>query len=636
MCGVVACHGDSSSPEHLRDQASTALRALAHRGPDESSVWMADEVGVALGHSRLTIVDLTLGAHPVQNEDRSVTAVVNGELYGDGDLRRELQAQGHRFRSNTDSEILVHLYEEHGLRCLQFLRGEFAFILWDSRQRRLFAARDRFGVKPLVYAERSSGALWLASEAKALFAAGFSAEWNHRAFAQVATHQYLTPENTMFRGIYQLLPGHYLIANAGGYSTKSYWDLDYPVRDEYQMAQDEAAAIIREQLEEAVRLRLRSDVPVACYLSGGLDSSSVLSLASRYSSRPLHAFGIAFEHGDYDEHRDAAGYAKEIGAEFTSVRVRQQDLLTHLSDAVFHAEGLCINGQLVAKYLLSRAVQREGYKVVLVGEGADEVFYGYAHLQHDHLLAGSVNSIERLKELQRRHPLQAGVMMPLGSLAGTRSADRTLPTFLHTKLAIGARLGPLLEPSFRASLHADPAGELLDRFSSQLTDRHPVVQAAYLWSKLALVSYILRTLGDGTEMAHSIEGRVPFLDHHLFELSRSLPPSRHLEGGGAKQLLRDAMTGVVPERIRLREKRPLLAPPIALHSDRTARDLVMDVVGSQSFKAVPFFDAKKVLGWVQSLGHRSPQERQVAEPILMTFLSAAAMQQQFRLGAGDV
>ena len=634
MCGIVACYGAARSPNDLRRTLRRSLQALSHRGPDETQVWTGTAGGVGLGHVRLSLVDPRRGVHPVQNEDRSITAIVNGEFYDDHEWRETLETRGHRFRTRTDSEILVHLYEQHGLSCVEFLRGEFAFVLWDQSAQRLFAARDRFGVKPLVYGQSVSGELWLASEAKALFAAGLAAEWDHQTFAQVASHQYPTPERTMFRGIAQLTPGHYLVAQRGAITRRTYWDLDYPVKGAYEPSSDDAERIIADQLADAVRVRLRGDVPVAFYLSGGLDSSAVLSLAARYNQRRLHAFGIAFDHHAYDEHEEAAWFATELGVEFTPVVVQEHDLLEHLAGAVFHAEGLCINGQLVAKYLLSRAVRAAGYKAVMVGEGADEAFLGYAHLEWDYLASVSDTKAGTLDRFRQRYALQAGIMLP-SEPHQADTTDRPMPTFLAAKLGIGDRLRPVLGMSFRESLPRTPVDDLYRRFHGQLASRHPVARSSYLWSKLALASYILRTLGDGTEMAHSVEGRVPFLDHRLFEIARRVSPAHHL-GGGAKSLLRRAMKGVLPKRIQQRAKRPLLAPPIDVSTNSQSRDRIMDIIAGQTFRAVPFFDVDRVRSWFETLMNQTGQVPQAVEPAVMMVLSAWAMQRTFQLGEGGL
>ncbi len=601
MCGVIACFGVAD-----RGRIEAGLDAITHRGPDGRGTWFGD--GIALGHTRLGVIDLEGGAQPIANEDGSVVAVVNGELYGFEVLRTKLEAAGHRFRSRSDSEVLVHLYEEHGLACLDHLRGEFAFVLWDARERRLFAARDRFGIKPLVYTKRD-GALWLASEAKALFAAGIAAAWDPDAMRQALAHQYIGPSRTLFHGVSELLPGHYLLAGAAGTQIASY---DRPAPLEIL---DERDAIdeIRAAITEAVELRLRADVPIAAYLSGGLDSSLVVAFAARRAR--VTAFGIAFDHAPYDEHCDAAAFARELGVDFHAVPVTQDAILEHLPDAVHRSEGLCINGQLTAKYLLSRAVHVAGYKVVLAGEGADEVFYGYAHLVRDHL--------EMQGEVAAADPIQAGIMLPLD-----RSGDRrsNLPVWLDAKRGIGERMRPLLAPDGIAP--GDPIARLLDDVPAPT---HPVERAAHTWTKLALAKYILRTLGDGTEMAHSVEGRLPFLDPRVVAAARRAPPELHLRGGVAKRLLRAAARSILPERICTREKHPLLAPPITAFSTPRSAELVRDVVRGSALRDLPWFDRDRVIAWTDALATASPADARAAEPILMTILSACALHQRFQL-----
>jgi asparagine synthase (glutamine-hydrolysing) len=609
MCGVIA----ALAPGDLRERVAAGLAALAHRGPDGRGTWHDPAAGVALGHARLAVVDAAGGAQPVADETGALVAVVNGEIYDDDHHRAWLAAKGHRLRSRSDSELIVHLYAELGLDCLRVLRGELAFVLWDARARRLVAARDRFGIKPLVYAHRD-GELWLASEAKALAAAGLSLAWDAETLRQIFAHQYPASTRTLFRGVSELPPGHVLVADDRGVQIAPYWDPGPRPQVSYAPGDDAVdASEIRDVLDDAVRVRLRADVPIAAYLSGGLDSSAVVALAARRA--PIAAFGIAFDDPAYDEHRDAAELAHELRIGFTPVPVTSEAILAHLADAVHHAEGLCINGQLSAKYLLARAVRAAGYKVVLAGEGADELFYGYAHLVHDHLAAAGTLP----PDFAARYPLQAGVM--LGSAATAE------PAFVHAKRAIGARLAPLLAPEL-----GPPTEDAFELASPRVAACHPTDRAAHVWTRLALAKYILRTLGDGTEMAHAIEGRLPLLDHRLHELARRCHPDRHLAGGVAKRLLRAALVGVVPERIRTREKRPLLAPPIAASDAPHVRAWCREAVRGEALRALPF-DRARVIAWVDGLPALPPDERRAAEPALMLILSACAAQDRFRPGA---
>ena len=629
MCGLVAAWAPNGglSPEPIQ----AALDILAHRGPDGRGTYLSADRAVALGHTRLSVIDLDGGHQPIANETGRVRVVVNGEFYGFEPIRADLEARGHRFSTGSDSEILVHLYEAHGVDCLEHLRGEFAFTLWDADRRRLFAARDRFGVKPLCYAE-DGGRLLLASEAKALFALGVDARWDETSLLHACRHQYLPPSRTLFAGVHQLPPGHLLLADAHGTQIRSYWDLDNPARLD-PCDDREARDGLLDGLREAVRLRLRADVPVAFHLSGGLDSASTLALAAEAGAGPLHAFTVSFGVDAYDERRLAGVAAQHLGATLHPVEVSQRDLVDALPDAVWHSEGLAINGQLPAKLLLSRAVKAAGFKVTLSGEGADEGLLGYPHLKQDALSHGAPEARAQLQSrLDQENPLSKGVMLPRSAPpALPRVAARLgfVPTFLAAKAQFGQRLEAMLDDHASARLAQwDPLDATLAGVDveTQLAGRAPVVQSAYLWTRLALAGYILRTLGDGTEMASGVEGRVPFLDHEFFSYVRRLPVSQRLRNGTEKHVLREAMKGYLPEAIVTRPKHPFLAPPLTVFSDPDGWALLQDRLHSAGMAAVPLFDVDRVRRFADGL-HRAPlAERAAAEPVLMTLLTASFIQ----------
>ena len=300
MCGIVAIY---SAREPIRtDAVQRATLRLTHRGPDGQQTWLSADRRVGLGHARLSIIDLATGAQPIAGEDEALQIVVNGEFYDFERTQRDLEGRGHRLRTRSDSEIALHLYEDHGTACLHRLRGEFAFALWDGPNDTLFAARDRFGIKPLYYAVHR-GTLHLASEIKALLAAGVPARWDRAAFFQANHFLGTPPDRTFFEGIYPVPPGHYLLASGGQVRLIRYWDFDYPAAVDARAASPDAeyAERFRHALDEAIRLRLRADVPVGCYLSGGLDSCAVLGLAAAQRSEPIRAFTLTFDRADYDE-----------------------------------------------------------------------------------------------------------------------------------------------------------------------------------------------------------------------------------------------------------------------------------------------------------------------------------------------
>lgn len=643
LAGAVTLRGAAHPADRLRGLAAAGVAALAHRGPDGRGLWSGQ--GAALGHARLAIVDLEGGQQPLLCEEEQVVLVLNGELYDHHHLRQRLAAAGHRFRTRSDSEIALHLYQERGLDFLKELRGEFALLLWDVRQQRLIAARDRFGIKPLCYAQ-SRELLLLGSEAKALLAMGHPAAWDHDAAAQALSLQYLLPEQTLFAGIRQVPPGHFLQVEGGTTRLHTYWDLDYPLQGA-EAADDEIArgdALIN-ALAEAVRLRLQAEVKVAALLSGGLDSSIVAGLGARAVGR-LTCFSVSFPGGaEYDEQDVAARSAAAIGAELQVVAVPPRALWEALPAAVAAGEGLAINLHIAAKYLLTKAVRAAGFKVLLTGEGADELLGGYAHLRRDYLLAGGTADAGALAD-RSGTLVTAGVHLPEGdSLPLTAVAQRLgwVPSFLQAKGTLGYRLRELWSPEFiRGSGQRDAAAELLAAMDvdGQLAGRHPVDQAAYLWTKLALAGYILRTLGDAMEMAHGVEGRVPFLDQDVFAAARAADVGMRLRGGIEKKLLRSAAAraGLVTAEVAARPKHPFMAPPVSgaaagAQEDLAANPVLQDILRSGALQAVPFFSAARVRALLERLPKLPPRERVAMDPVLMLVLTATILQTHYRLSS---
>ena len=620
-----------------------ATRSLYHRGPDGQRHWISADGRVALGHARLSIIDLVTGDQPIASEDDRVRIIVNGEFYGFEPLQRELERDGHRLRTRSDSEIALHLYEDIGLQCVHRLRGEFAMVLWDERNRTLVAVRDRFGIKPLFYAWHA-GALYLASEVKALFAAGVPARWDPDAVShsiEYGGHQ----TSTLYDGVRQVPPGHYLIATDRHVQLHQYWDFHYPaVADVRQRPANEYVEEFRHALEEAVRLRLRADVPVGCYLSGGLDSCAVLGLAARHHPDPIRAFTLTFDRPDYDEEREAREMAARTGAEFYPIPIRQDDLADHLADAVHQAESFCLNAHGVAKFLLSRAVRDAGYKVVITGEGSDEILGGYAHFRRDMLMynregqdSGAVAAM--LQQLEQLNPVSRGLLLPHGASKPLDQVKRRLgfvPSWMETFSARAAKMDDLFSTDFleRAGSR-ESYGALLNELDvrGQLGGRDPVHQSLYLWSKTLLPAYILTTLGDRMEMAHSIEGRVPFLDHHVVEVARSQPVNQKINGMTEKYVLREAVRDVVTETVYRRQKHPFLSPPATLNQTGKLNAMVQDTLRGSTLASLPFFDQRKVVDLLDRVDTMDEGSRVANDQILMILVSACVLHERFGLGA---
>src|SRR5262245_9330187 len=640
MCGIVAMFSRRGPIDAQALQRAT--QRLHHRGPDGQRQWIAPHARVGLGHARLSIIDLVTGDQPIANEDERLHIVVNGEFYDFQRVQRELEQSGHRLRTRSDSEIALHLYEDLGPQCLHRLRGEFAFALWDESNQMLFAARDRFGIKPLYYA-KVNGLLALASEAKALFAAGIQARWSQGGFAQCTSLMVPQQEASLFEGVHQVPPGHYLLATADDVRVVRYWDFDYPPAESGRPRSDaEYAEAFRHELDEAVRIRLRADVPVGCYLSGGVDSCTVLGLAARHRSDPIRVFTLAFDRAEYDESAIAREMAERVGAEFHPIPIHQADLADDFADAVWHSETTCFNAHGVAKFALSRAVRQAGYKVVLTGEGSDEILAGYPHFRRDMLLYDNQGqdpaTVRRLlADLQSANPVSRGLLLPDGQSISLASVQRVLgftPSWLEAYGTTAFKMRALYSDGFAAAVaERDPYRGFLNGLDvrGQLAGRPPVHQALYLWAKASLPNYVLTVLGDRMEMAHSIEGRVAFLDHHVVELVRSLPVAQKIRGTTEKYVLREAARPVLTDTVYNRHKHPFTSPPVAFNPNERLHALVQDTLRGPVLASLPFFEPRKVVAMLDSLPAMDDGARTAIDPVLMIILSACILQERFWL-----
>jgi asparagine synthase (glutamine-hydrolysing) len=645
MCGLIA--GLLAEPRLQDSQVSDALTVLRHRGPERTSFWFDEARRTLLGHVRLSIIGVDNGDQPLVDAAADLRCVVNGEFYGYRAIRASLAAEGRRFATESDSEIALQLYDKLGPDCLHQLRGEFAFVIADRRRRCLFAARDRFGVKPLYYAVHRGDVL-IASEIKALFELGVPARWDEAAYF-AECHGVRPAHRTLFAGIYAVPPGCYLIARDGSVNIHSYWDLEFPDRE--QLARDrrsdlEVAAGLRELLDQAVAERMVADVEVAAYLSGGIDSCAVLGLAQRRSSRPIRAFTIVFDDAMYGEERQARETAAFVGAEFTPVPVTQSQLADAMPAALWHAETLLINGHAVAKYLLSRAVRDAGIKVVLTGEGADEVFAGYPPFRCDKLLHDTkLSEAEAAKlrsDVMAANQSSRGLFTPDGETApGLPVLAARLgwvPSALGAFSTLAGKMIPLFDTAYlyarTGSPRDNPYAQLLDSIDvpRRLTGKDPLNQSLYLWSRTQLPTYILTALGDRMEMAHSVEGRVPFLDHRVAEYAAALPIEQKIRGTREKHVLREAVADCVLPEIYARQKHPFMSPP-ARNDDDPLAQFCNDVLHSSAARAQPFFDPRRLRNFTNQLRDAPAADRAAAEAIVLRVVSTILLHQKFRIAS---
>ena len=636
MCGIVAAVSRAGGVSAASLDRATAR--LDHRGPDSRRVWTDARARAGLGHARLSIIDLTTGDQPIANEDRRLHLVANGEFYDFERIRSDLERRGHAFHTRSDSEIALHLYEEQGTRSVHSLRGEFAFAIWDERDQMLFAARDRFGIKPLYYTTHN-GSFYLASEVKAFAELGVPLEWDQQTLYDIhfVTH---SPDRSLFKGIHQVPPGSYLMTDGEHVRITQYWDWDYPLRDDVSTPADSREHVERfaHEFEEAVRLRLRADVPVACYLSGGIDSCAVLGVASRLSSRPIRAYTLSFDHADYDERAIAEEQAALSGAEFCRIDIRSEHTADHFADAIYHAERPFANAHVVAKYLLSRAVRDDGIKVVLTGEGSDEILAGYPHFRRDAVLYGSdgldaATKQALLAQLEAGNRVSAGLLMPQGgtTIESVRQAMGYVPSQLETWAQIGNGLLGVTNDDFRCSFADRDTYRLLMNqldVQRQMKGRDVINQSLYVWAKTMLPNYILSNLGDRMEMAHSVEGRLPFLDHHLVEAVARMPVSMKINGMTEKWVLREAARPAITETVYRRQKHPFMSPPAAVQEGGKLFTMLQDTLRSGMLDGPGIYDREKVVRLLDAVPSMDFVARGRVDSVLMWMGSICLLHEQ--------
>jgi asparagine synthase (glutamine-hydrolysing) len=531
MCGIFGVVGHSLPGSALEN----VLRVLEHRGPDGNGVYMDKTAVVTLAHTRLAVIDLATGAQPMQSTDGNVVVACNGEIYEFESIRLLLEAKGYDFKTRSDSEVIIYLYEEFGLNCFEFLRGEFAFLLYDKARRLLLAGRDRFGIKPLYFARLSAGFVF-ASEMKAIFASGLVAP-KLRVSALDLLHEQ-NPEHMQFpfEHMEHVPPASYLTIHldSAELTVTNYWSQEIPVRvaevviEPSGDASADCASVVLQELEEAVRVRLRADVPVGLYLSGGIDSSFVGALMKRNLKSHLHSFSISFVGSDRDEKELARRAAGFLGTEHHELSITRQMLWDNLEDCLWFSELPFFTLAPVGKYLLSKEA-RKFVTVVLTGEGADEVFLGYRRFFRD-----------AIRDTRQVPPRRGSTFARLAGITPGGFCE-----VLLKKLS--------LRLFHRCRRQALALARANDR--AIFNPSKPVINAVQESRLADMPLRILCFLGDRTEMAHSIEARVPFLDHKLYDKAKWIPVDFKMRNKIEKAVLRDAAKGILPEDLRLRQKR---------------------------------------------------------------------------------
>jgi asparagine synthase (glutamine-hydrolysing) len=610
MCGITGAVAlrDDVPPLAAADLAAM-VGALRHRGPDEFGYYR--DRRAALGHARLSIIDLATGQQPLANEDETLWIAFNGEIFNYVELRQELVALGHRFRTKSDTEVIVHAWEAWGPEAFARFNGQWAVALWDAKKEELVLSRDRLGVRPIYLCEHG-GRLWFASEVKSIFAGDPSIP---RAFdpvglAETFTFWTVVPPQGVFRGVTELEPGHVRIVSRAGTVDRAYWTPRYPAGESgagagtYEGSVADAAERVRAALEDAVRLRmLRADVPVGSYLSGGLDSSFVAALGRRVKGEKFCTYSLRFEDAEYDETLFQRMVAEQIESDHREVLVSRRDIAACFPEVVRFAERPLLRTAPAPLFLLSRLVRDSGIKVVLTGEGADEMFAGY-----DLFREGKVRrfwgrapaSTARPRLLERLYPYLARSPVAQQALAREffgRDRDRWREAgFAHgPRWRAAAALQRLFLPEVRAAAQSvDVTARLLSSLPADFSRWSFLSQDQYLEVRTLLSGYLLSSQGDRMLMGHSVEGRFPFLDADVIELANSLPAAYKLRILDEKHVLKRAARGLIPEAILRRPKQPYRAPDALSFVGADAPGWIRELVDPAAVAAAGVFDPRAV------------------------------------------
>jgi asparagine synthase (glutamine-hydrolysing) len=636
MCGIAGMF-DRRGTEHASEaQLRQMLAMLRHRGPDEFGILLDRELG--LGNARLSIIDLSSGSQPIANEDESCWIVFNGEIFNYLELRAELEAAGHRFRTSSDTEVILHLYEDLGADCLARLNGQFAIAIWSRNERKLFLARDRVGVRPVFYAETESGTLLFASEIKALLSdSRVRAELDPAVIDQVFRFWAPLTPKTAFKNIRELPPGHFLVADRRQVKVEKYWINQFPSGN--GTSKPDVAEIIeqfRDLLVDACRIRLRADVPVGAYLSGGIDSSSIAAIVRRHTGNRLVTFSIAFDDEKFDESAYQKQMAAHLGTDHHVVVATHREIAEAFPDVVWHSEVPILRTAPAPMFLLSRLVRQHGFKVVLTGEGADEFLAGY-----DIFKEAKVRRFWARQPGSKRRPLLFNRLYP--DIAGFAKANASFlsaffqegldqvqsPWYSHeVRWRNGRRARRFLQDFLPAADESVDLRELGECLPAGFASWHSLSRAQYLEVATFLSPYLLSSQGDRMAMAHSVEGRFPFLDVRVMEFCNHLDPRLKLRGLCEKWLLKQAAEPWLPDTIRTRAKRPYRAPVYRSFFSHGSPAYIRELLQPEAVRESGIFKPAPVEQLVRKIDSGTPVG-ETDDMVLVGILSTQLLYQQF-------
>ena len=608
MCGIAGII-DFKSSEPKENLLRRMLGLIRHRGPDAFGIYLDRIVGLA--SARLSIIDLSGGDQPIHNEDQSIWIVYNGEVFNYPEIRHDLQERGHRFYTQSDTEVLVHLYEEYGTEFFKYLNGQFAFALWDQHKETLLLSRDRMGIRPLFFYYEGDR-LVFGSEVKALFADPrvprvLALQTLSDIFTCWAPLGHLTP----FQDIYQLLPGHYALFSRQGMITRPYWELSfYESNDNGAKSLGELTEELEALLYDAIRIRLRADVPVGAYLSGGLDSTYITSLVKRFFNNKLCTFSVSFTDSRFDEASYQEKAVQSLQTDHRTIRCTDKDIGEVFPQVVWHTETPILRTAPAPLFMLSRLVRESTYKVVLTGEGADEIFAGYDIFKEDRIRRFWARKPESRMRPMLLRKLYPDIFRKEDSRAGAflegffrRGLDQVnSPAYSHM---IRWENANFIKSFFTDELRGKVGNEdgFVTRFISSLPQDFmkwdPLSKAQYTEISIFLSNYLLSSQGDRVAMAHSVEGRVPFLDYRVVEFACRVPPRFRLSGLRDKFILRKAAHNLIPPELADRQKQPYRAPISRCFLGNHSHDYVKELLSEGALIQTGYFHPNKVAKLVE-------------------------------------
>jgi len=603
MCGIAGIFNYYSSKEPSWERnVKNMLSMIKHRGPDESGVYLGQNIGI--GSVRLSIIDLSTGQQPLCDETERYWIVYNGEIFNFQELKTELEIKGVRFKTHCDTEVVVQMYAHFGEKCLNRFNGQFAFCIWDKQKKELFLARDRVGIRPLFYWSDNK-AFAFCSEIKGLFTLGrIERELNPESMSQIFTLWTTSTPNTPFKNIFELQPGHFMKVQDGKIHIEKFWNFNFPVHKEIcNTPISESIEELNELLYDAVKIRLKADVPVGAYLSGGLDSSVTTSYIKQINPEVLNTFSIGFKDKAFDETSFQIEAANFFKTNHTAITCTAEEISENFKETIWHTEFPILRTSPIPMFLLSKMVRENNIKVVITGEGADEFLSGYNIFKEAKIRrfwAKEPNSLARPRILTKLYPylplLKKSPDLALKMFFGYKLTETNDPLYSHLlRWHNTSRIKSFFSDDFASSIKEyNPLSEIYQSLPGNFEKWSDLGKSQYLEATIFMSGYLLSSQGDRMAMGNSVEGRYPFLDYRVIEFCAKLPDNQKLNSLNEKFILKKLSLGKIPPSITNRPKQPYRAPIASILGNENSNSYINDILSEDALKSYGIFNPNKV------------------------------------------